>query len=76
MACACQKKDDLSPENKTILAAISAIGSPCGSKEIAEKAGLDDKTVSNNLKNLKKCGFIDSPVRCKYAITAAGQSAL
>jgi len=38
------------------------------SSEIAEKTGLDKKTVDLVIKELKKEGKIESPKRCYYAL--------
>ncbi len=40
-----------------------------------DHAGLDGKVVSDVIKGLKSQGLVDSPVRCKYGLTAAGQDA-
>lgn len=54
----------------------SNVRPPCGSKDIAEATGLDNKVVSSQITALKKKGFVDSPVRCKYGITAEGKASL
>lgn len=56
-----------------VLKTMAAAASPQGPKQIAEAAGLDGKLVSDQIKGLKNLGLVDSPVRCKYAITAAGK---
>jgi predicted transcriptional regulator len=63
-------------EHKKILAAMAEMNEPCGCKEIAEATGMDSKTVTNRLKNLKTEGYIDSPARCRYAITEQGKALL
>ncbi|MBV1714817.1 MAG: winged helix-turn-helix domain-containing protein [Desulfarculus sp.] len=47
-----------------------------GNKQVAEQSGLESKKVSSTMNALKKEGLVDSPVRCKYAITASGKKAL
>ncbi|MBU0680516.1 MAG: MarR family transcriptional regulator [Proteobacteria bacterium] len=49
---------------------------PAAGKEIAAAVGMESKAVSCKLTGLKNKGYIDSPVRCKYAITAEGKAAL
>lgn len=59
-----------------VLKALASGEGPFSSKEIAELAGLEAKQVSCQMSNLKKKGLVDSPVRCKYAITNAGKAEL
>lgn len=69
------KKDlDLNQEGKKVLAALKAAGGPVAPKQIAQSAGLDSKQVSEIIKGLKAQGLVESPVRCKWAITAAGKT--
>jgi len=78
MACAkkqCSATTGLSTEQQAILAAMAANSTPQACKEIAAAAGLDGKVVSCKLKSLKTLGYVDSPARCKYAITEAGKKA-
>jgi predicted transcriptional regulator len=49
---------------------------PAVGKEIAAAVGMESKAVSCKLTALKNKGFVDSPVRCKYAITPNGKAAL
>lgn len=76
--CGCAGKKRVGPadEAKKILQALANNGGPCGSKEIAEATGLDKKVVSDQIAALKKQGLVDSPVRCKYGITADGKASL
>ena len=57
---------------KKVLKALSGFEKPAGNKDIAQAAGLDGKEVTKAIKELKKEGLVDSPVRCKYAVTPAG----
>lgn len=66
----------LSDTQQVILQAMTGMESACGSKDIAQKAGLDTKQVSCQLTALKKKGLIESPARCVYSITAAGKNAV
>lgn len=78
-ACACKsqtKSQTLTDEQKQILEAMANIQAPCGAKEIAEATGIDAKAVSSRITDMKKQGLVDSPVRCKYGITAEGRSAI
>ena len=57
-----------------ILSALSEMSEPATGKEIARKTGIDEKLVNLKLKKMKVFGLIDSPVRCKYSLTEAGQA--
>ncbi len=59
---------------KKVLKALAGFEKPAGNKDIAQAAGLDGKEVTKAIKVLKKEGLVDSPVRCKYAVTPAGAS--
>lgn len=75
--CGCAGRGvEVADESKKILQALAGCGKPCGSKEIVEATGLDKKIVSDQIATLKKKGLVDSPVRCKYGITAAGKASL
>ncbi|MGB3211038.1 MAG: ArsR family transcriptional regulator [Desulforhopalus sp.] len=63
-------------DSQKVLEALVKASGPCGCKDIAEATGLDKKVVSSQITALKKQGFVDSPVRCKYGITADGKAAL
>jgi Fur family transcriptional regulator, peroxide stress response regulator len=75
MGCGC-KKGELSDEQKQVLEAMNKCDGPCASKDIAAATGLEAKQVSCRITALKKKGYVDSPVRCKYAITGEGRTAL
>ncbi len=74
--CADKKKTDLTDEQESILKAIANSEAPCAGKEVAATLGLDPKVVSSKITALKKKGYVDSPVRCKYGITDEGRSLL
>ena len=80
MACATRKKcnteKELTSEQKVILEAMAATLTPLACKEIAVASGMESKSVSCKLKSLKNQGYIDSPARCKYAITDSGRTAV
>ena len=59
-----------------ILESLAKCDKPCGNKDIAEATGIDKKVISKEMTALKKKGLVDSPVRCKYAITDEGRSSL
>ncbi len=67
--------DSLAPEGFQVLKALARAAAPQAPKQIAQAAGLDGKVVSDAIKGLKSRGLVDSPVRCKYGLTAAGQEA-
>lgn len=77
MSCACACKDQtLTDEQKQILKAMADSQQPCGAKDIAAATSLDSKAISGQITVMKKKGLVDSPVRCKYAITENGRSVL
>ncbi len=59
---------------KKVLKTLAGFDKPAGNKDIAQAAGLDGKEVTKAIKVLKKEGLVDSPVRCKYAVTPAGEA--
>lgn len=65
-----------SGDAKLILEALANAVKPCGNKDLVEATGLDKAAVSKEIAALKKKGFVDSPVRCKYGITAEGKASL
>ncbi|MFH2122261.1 MAG: transcriptional repressor [Pseudomonadota bacterium] len=75
MGCGCAKQM-LNDEQKKILQAMAECDGPCTAKEIASTTGLDAKMVSAKITDLKKKGYVDSPVRCKCGITAEGRAAM
>lgn len=77
-AMGCKKcgADDLSEPQRKVLEALARSGEACGGKEIASAAEMESKQVSCQISALKKKGYVASPERCKYAITADGKKAL
>jgi hypothetical protein len=75
MGCGCAK-EMLTDEQKKILQAMADCDGPCAAKDIAAATGLDAKVVSARIADLKKKGYVDSPVRCKCGVTAEGRSAM
>jgi len=71
MAC---KSKALDSDSKMVLKALSDSKEPLGSKDIAEKTGLDSKTVSSKITSMKKLGLVESPARCKYSATDQGKN--
>lgn len=67
------KTAGLDPDAKRVLKAMKAQAGAAAPKQIAEAAGLDGKKVSEIIKELKGQGLVESPVRCKWAITEAGK---
>lgn len=74
--CKSEKKPVLNDDQKAILEAIGNSTEPCAGKEVAAAVGMEAKSVSCKITALKKKGYVDSPVRCKYAITDEGREAL
>ncbi|MFZ5585083.1 MAG: MarR family transcriptional regulator [Thermodesulfobacteriota bacterium] len=66
----------LQEAGRKVLKALAASPAPQAPKQIAAAAGLDDKLAGDAIKALKTEGLIDSPVRCKYAITETGRGRL
>ncbi len=54
-------------EVELVFKVLKEAGRPLKSKEIADMAGLDKKTVDKAIKVLKKEGKVTSPKRCYYA---------
>jgi Mn-dependent DtxR family transcriptional regulator len=73
--CACSSKT-LTDGQKKVLEAMEKCDGPCTSKDITVATGLDAKIVSKDITELKKLGYVDSPVRCKCGITDNGRKAL
>lgn len=76
---ACKSKcgtNELSEKQREVLEALEKCDQACGSKEIAAATSLEPKQVSCQITALKKKGYVESPVRCKYSISAEGKSAL
>lgn len=67
----------LSDKQREVLVALnSCTEGACGSKDIVAATTLEAKQISCQITSLKKKGFVDSPVRCKYSITDSGKEAL
>jgi Fur family transcriptional regulator, peroxide stress response regulator len=73
--CACGAKT-ITGEQKRVLAAMEKWSGPCTAKDISASTGLDAKIVSKDIADLKKLGYVDSPVRCKCGITESGRKVL
>jgi Fe2+ or Zn2+ uptake regulation protein len=67
------KMPDLIEPQVKILNALNKMTAPAAGKEIATASGVESEVVNAQITKLKKLGFVDSPVRCKYAITAEGK---
>ena len=71
-----EKKVELTEDQRAILQALVTIDGPCGTKDIVATSGLETKVVTSKMAALKKKGYVGSPARCKYGITAEGKTAL
>ena len=69
---ACTPKP-LTDEHRKVLQTLSGTTEPVGAKDIALTLDMDSKAVTSLIKTLKTKGLIESPVRCKYAITDEGK---
>ncbi|MBF0510097.1 MAG: transcriptional repressor [Deltaproteobacteria bacterium] len=67
---------ELDYDHKRILLMLVGQDKPSRPKDIAALTGLDSKTVTDKIKTLKTLGYVDSPVRCTYAVTEAGKMGL
>ena len=76
MACPSCTTPTLSDTQRQVLAALAQSPEACGSKELAAATGLEAKQISCQLTALKNKGYISSPARCKYEITAQGKDRL
>ncbi|MDW7771400.1 MAG: transcriptional repressor [Desulfobulbaceae bacterium] len=63
-------------DQRKVLTALANAGNPCGTKDISAATSLEPKQVSAQITLLKKKGYVDSPARCKYAITNEGKNIL
>lgn len=63
----------LDSEMKSILKVLSKMKEPAGNSEIEKASGIAKTKLGPKMKKLKDAGFIDSPERCKYCITAVGK---
>lgn len=61
---------------KSILKALSKMKDPAGNSEIEKATGIEKSKLAAKVKKLKDAGFVDSPERCKYSITAEGKKNL
>jgi DNA-binding MarR family transcriptional regulator len=77
MACKGKcKKGAMSDKQREVLEAFAKCDTACGGKDIAPATSLEPKQVSCQITALKKKGYVSSPARCKYEITAEGKKAL
>jgi len=76
MKCKNFSEKGLDEKQRKILKALAATPETCGTKDIAGTTGMEAKQVSCHITSLKKKGYIESPVRCKYTITQEGKAAL
>ena len=76
MPCETCEKSLLNDSQKSVLSALAQSAEPCGSKEISAATGLESKQISCQMTALKKKGYVESPVRCKYTITPQGKEVL
>jgi len=73
--CGCNT-EKIEGEAKQILEALAKAEKPYGSKDIVEVTNIDKKVISKQVAALKKKGFVNNPVRCKYGITENGRKAI
>lgn len=76
MGCKKCGPEQLSDNQRKVLEAFAKSKEACGSKDISTAIKMEPKQVSCQITALKKKGFVQSPVRCKYEITTDGKKAL
>ena len=76
MSCPSCNTPKLSDIQRQVLQALANSAEACGSKELASATGLAAKQISCQITALKNKGYVDSPARCTYTITAQGKEAL
>lgn len=76
MGCKKCGPTELSENQRKVLEAFAQSKEVCGGKDIASATGLESKQVSCQITALKKKGYVESPIRCKYEITKDGKKAL
>ncbi len=76
MACKTKNCSELNDKQREVLEALAKADDPWGGKDIAAVTTLEAKQVSCQITALRKKGYVDSPVRCKYAITDDGKKVL
>ena len=76
MACTSSKTWQMDDDQKLIIGCLSGKETPVTNKQIAADIALDTKKVTSKIKILRNRGFIDSPVRCKFALTDLGRKHL
>lgn len=76
MGCKKCGPTELSEPQRKVLEAFAQSKEACGGKDIASATGMEPKKVSCQITALKKKGYVESPVRCKYEITKDGKKAL
>ena len=73
---ATKAKSGVSADAKKVLKALAKSKDPLANKQVASESGLEGKQVTAAMKDLKKEGLVESPVRCKYTITVAGKKVI
>lgn len=66
----------LNDNQQLLLEALAKSKEACNSKELAAATGLETKQISCQITALRNKGYVHSPVRCKYEITAQGRDLL
>ncbi len=61
---------------KRILKALVKLNKPSGCGDIGKIAGLKVPAVAGRIRGLSKEGYVQSPVKGKYIVTAKGKSAV
>jgi Mn-dependent DtxR family transcriptional regulator len=77
MACAAgaSRRRGLDEEDKAILRALKELGKPARPKEIAEKAGLNARSVAAKMRKLVNLGLVERVEEGVYKLTEEGEKA-
>ncbi len=66
-------KTEITQEDIAILKALKELGGEAACKEIAEKAGLNPRSVAAKMRKLKNRGLVEPLGKGKYKLTPEGE---
>lgn len=75
MACGAKapKRKEIDEEDKSILRALKEIGKPARPKDIADKSGLNARSVAAKMRKLVNLGLVERVEEGVYKLTAEGE---
>lgn len=59
-----------------ILKALKELGRPATCSEIAEKTGINVRSVTGKMRGLLNAGYVERPEKGKYVITPKGEEVI